>query len=110
MKTWDPDRAVAEMLTPELAHLKAETNLDDAQQTAEMVTRIFREHAVEASLSIIQLANHAGNERIRLDAAKYVVEKATDVQSGDGGDPLFNLVKGMNEMLKQHDAANPSGS
>ena len=42
---------------------------------AQHAKRIFREHLVPAALSIAHLAVFGTNDKLRLDAAKYVVER-----------------------------------
>jgi len=104
MKTWDPDDALAE-LTQGQRHLIEETDLSDAKQTGQMVDQIFRESACAAALSVVHIALHGANDRIRFQAAQYVVERGTSVDGGSG-DALHDLVSELSEMLR----ANPSAS
>lgn len=63
---WDPakvlEAAVSEAQTLEL-------------ELEEHGRKTFKEHLVPAALSICHLASHSDNEKVRLDAAKYVVER-----------------------------------
>lgn len=47
----------------------------DGETTAQMAQRLFAEHAVGATASICQMAIYGQSERIRLQAATYVVER-----------------------------------
>jgi len=66
MDAWDPDKA--------LADLETEVSLDDGDFVA-ATERIFKENAIVAAKSIVHLAVACTNERLRLDAAKYVVDR-----------------------------------
>lgn len=90
MKEWDPDTA--------LNALTAERLLDDGDDVS-AAERIFKENAVPAALSIAHLAVHSPNERIRLAAAQYVVDRNlgrigdTDPLKQAEKDPLFQFIK-----------------
>jgi len=104
MKAWNPETALDE-LTPGQRQLLTETDLSDAKQTGQMVDQIFREYACSSALSIVHIALYGGNERIRFQAAQYVVERGCAVDGGSG-DALHDLVSELSEMLR----ANPAGS
>jgi len=92
MKEWDPEHA--------LAGLTAERALDDGDDLAAS-ERIFAENAVPAALSLVHLAVHSSNERIRLEASKYVVDRNlgrigdTDPLKALGNDPLVKFLRGV---------------
>jgi hypothetical protein len=104
MKTWDPDDALADLTQSQL-HLVSETDLSDNKQTGQMVDQIFRENACAAALSVVHVALHGANDRMRFQAAQYVIERGTAVDGGSG-DALHDLVSELSEMLR----ANPSVS
>jgi hypothetical protein len=67
---WDPDPEDIKALALERSVRPSESNPETAQ-------RLFEESAPMAATEIIRLAtNRQANERVRLDAAKYVVERA----------------------------------
>jgi hypothetical protein len=65
-KEWDP-QALIEDLKFELAF--------DANNAASATARLLRETATPAAQSISHLAMYAGNEKVRLDAAKFIVDR-----------------------------------
>lgn len=74
---WDPE-ATDEMLTMEKSTIGShESNID-------LTRRLIEEAAPHAALSMIQLARHAVNENTRMNASKWVVEMATQIQTEDG--------------------------
>lgn len=73
--TWVPDDA--------LRALQMERDLSPSETQGELANRIFRENAPAAAASIVHTALHGTNERIRLDAAKYTVERLLG-RVGDG--------------------------
>jgi hypothetical protein len=90
MKEWDAEEA--------LQNLTAERMLDDGDDLAAS-ERIFAENAVGASLSIVHIALYSSNERLRLDASRYIVDRNlgrigdTDPLKAIGNDPLFKFMK-----------------
>lgn len=66
LKPWDPEAAL-ESLTDEASLM------DEGQQ--DHARRLFRENLPLAAMSVIHMARFSPNERTRLDAAKYVVER-----------------------------------
>lgn len=85
---WNPERA--------LASLKDETILMHEGDTLKAATALFKENAANAAQSIIHTALYSDNERVRLDASKYVVERvlgrAGDTTSDPSLDPLQALI------------------
>lgn len=87
MPEWNPDKRLEE--------LAFEQQIDDGDP-AKTAMRIFRENAVMAAHSITWMAIHSPDQRIRLDAAKYTVEriigKVGDEQVFDD-DPIESLLR-----------------
>jgi hypothetical protein len=85
MKDWDPDEA--------LASLKMERQVTSESEEV-IARRIFRENLVQATQAICHLATYGLNEKIRLDAAKYVVERGLGRLGEDAGneDPFETLL------------------
>jgi hypothetical protein len=65
-KNWDPDSMLDEIM------LESQYDQHDA---AASVARRLREHGMIAAESMAHLATHAGNEKVRMDASKYIIEK-----------------------------------
>lgn len=63
---WDPKHAL-EALTEE-QEVMGETVEDQAK-------RIFRDALPVAAMAVVHLAQYSGNEKTRLEAARYVVER-----------------------------------
>jgi hypothetical protein len=90
MKEWNPDQAIND--------LTAERDLDGGNDLVAS-ERIFSENAIPAALSIAHMAIHSGNERIRLEAAKYVVDRNlgrigdADPLKAAGNDPILKFLK-----------------
>lgn len=56
--------------------------------------RLFRENLIQATQAICHLAVYGLNEKLRFDAAKYVVERNLGPAGYDGGvrDPIEDLI------------------
>ena len=67
MAEWDADS--------KLSDLSMEIALDNGDQV-KTASRIFLENTAVAAQSIVHTALYSHNERLRLDAAKYVVERS----------------------------------
>lgn len=63
---WNPQALLADLM------LDSQFDNHDAAAT---VSRILREHGAVAAQSIAHLAVYAGNERVRLQAAQYIVDR-----------------------------------
>lgn len=92
-KPWDP--------TTELSSLMLAQDADPILRTdqAQHARDIFKEAAPMAARAICHLATFSRNERVRLDAAKYVVERnlgrvADDPTITGGDDMLMKFMKG----------------
>ena len=67
LEGWNPQAA--------LNALTCERTVGVEETEEDISRRLFRENLPMATLAITHLAQHAPNERVRLDAAKYVVER-----------------------------------
>lgn len=88
-KDWVPDEA--------LAALTSERSLSPDETEEQLTRRLFRENAANAALGIIHIAVHGTNERTRLDASKYVVERVL----GKVGDDAYDAEKSPLEALME---------
>jgi hypothetical protein len=80
----------------ELEALALERSVHSAETNMQLANRIFDEFSPHAAKAIISLARSAGSERIRLDAAKYVVDRVCgrigEAKVSDAkDDPVANL-------------------
>lgn len=88
--SWDPDQAAASLSMESVVHT-SETSEDMAQ-------RLLREALPSAVMSATHLAVHSTNERTRLAAAQYVIDRVlgrvdTNPMGGKGAeDPLKALL------------------
>lgn len=74
---WLPDDVGAALL------MEKQLNPDETEEQS--VKRLFREASPHAAMSIIRLAQTSTNERTRLDASKYVVERVIGKIGEDEG-------------------------
>lgn len=81
MSDWLPDDAYES--------LSMERTVNPHESPEELATRLFRENVANATTQIINLAINATNERTRLTASIYVVERVLgrqpDASNGGGG-------------------------
>lgn len=86
---WLPDEALAELAEQSL--------IDPRMNPAAAATEVFKQNAPAAALAIVHLAKFGSNDKIRLDAAKYVTERvlgpAREVVNSGGTDPLQQLLE-----------------
>jgi len=73
---WDSDEA--------LEFLKEERTVFGDVSNVELTRRLIEEAAPAAALSMIHLSRHAVNENTRMNASKWVVEMATNIETEDG--------------------------
>jgi hypothetical protein len=85
----------------QLKQLEEDPSMDGhAENPLDAATRVFQDHLVLASRSICHMALYAENERLRLDAAKYVVDRNLG-RIGEANpltrqkDPLMDLLEGI---------------
>jgi hypothetical protein len=85
----------------QLKQLEEDPSMDGHEgNVLEAATRVFQDHLVLATQSICHMALYGENERLRLDAAKYVVDRNLG-RIGEanpltrGKDPLEELLAGI---------------
>lgn len=96
---WLPDEAIKA--------LNVERRTLYANETpAQTARRLMHENSPGAALSIVQIALYGSNERLRLDAAKYVVDRALGRPGEDLGQgedsPLDAMMKKMAAAAEAH--------
>lgn len=88
---WVPSDAVSALAT------EREIHPDESHE--DLARRLLKENVGPATLSIIHISSHGGNERLRLDASKYIVDrvlgKIGDEIKKDGEDPLQQFLSGV---------------
>jgi hypothetical protein len=101
---WLPDQQL-EALTAERTVLSEE----DEEATAR---RIFRQSAPLIAQGIVHTAIHSPNERVRLDAQKYVTERVLGRVGDDAyaENPVETLLKGLFDEAEEHANANSSST
>jgi hypothetical protein len=92
---WDPDAA---LLSLETSRTVKDVNIHDPLQLRESVNDMFRESAELVAMGVIHLALHEPSPKIRLEASKYVLDKATADAEGEA-DPLAKLVSDLYKQL-----------
>jgi len=85
-----------------IAALNLEREMHPEESEEQLTKRIFREGAPAAASRIVKIALTSPNERLGLDASKYIVERTLGRVSdtGEATDPLTEFMK------KVEDAAN----
>jgi len=74
---WDSDEAL-EFLQEE------RTVFGDGMTNVELTRKLIEDAAPMAAVSMIHLSRHAVNENTRMNASKWVVEMATNIETEDG--------------------------
>lgn len=91
LEVWDPAKALLEMK-------QEQDDTPDSNALLRTEER-FRERAPLAADAILHIMQHSTSERLRLDAAKYIVERAlgkvSDGGLGGGSNPLEALLAGV---------------
>jgi len=82
---WDPEEA--------MKALASETKLLDDGDTTQTSRRLLQHNLAAATQSVIHIALHSPNERLRLDAAKTIMDRClgTVAASDPLGKPKDNL-------------------
>jgi hypothetical protein len=100
---WVPDEAL-EAMTLEAALRENESSIERAK-------RLLQENVDVAAASTIWLARSSTNERIRLEAGKYIMERvlgrAGDAPATGSLDDLFDKLDKMNEMAAAQAQSGP---
>jgi len=100
-KDWDSDEA--------LSNLTMERAVHPTESEEDLARRVFLESLPIAALTIAHAAQHSGNERIRLDAAKYIVERNLG-KIGDDPDAGGALERLMKELANNDSKPQPAHS
>lgn len=79
-KAWDPTEAIQ--------RLADEKNLIGDGDPIPVAQRIIRDVAPEAALSMAHLAIHSVDERIRLQASKYILDTTMNTGGKDSQQPI----------------------
>lgn len=98
--TWKSDAALNALIS--------ERTLSPDESDEAMARRLLSENVAAAVLGITHIAQHGGNERLRLDAQKYIVERVL----GKVGDDAYvenPLDKFMSEITTYVNADSGSG-
>ena len=95
---WLPDSAIEALNTERRVHTD--------ETPAQTARRLMHENGPGAALSIIHIALYGSNERLRLDASKYVVDRVLgrvgdDVNQGEDS-PLDAALRRMQEAAEAH--------
>jgi hypothetical protein len=88
-----------------LAAVKMNKQLHPEESEIEMTRRVFRENSPMAAQAIAHMAIHSSNERVRLDSAKYVVERVLGKpgeENPHGRTPLEALMDGIVTEVEQY--------
>jgi hypothetical protein len=96
---WLPESAI------EALNSERRTLYPDETQ-AQTARRLMQENSPGAALSIIQIALYSPNDRLRLDASKYVIDRVLgrvgeDLNQGEDS-PLEAALKRMQEAAEVH--------
>jgi hypothetical protein len=83
MEKWVPEEA--------LASLTLERDVHPGESSEDQARRIISENAPAAAMSIVNLALRADNDRVRLQAAQFVYDRATAIDAG-AKDPWADLL------------------
>lgn len=100
---WDDPNWLPENAASSLAMERAVHPEENEEQTAR---RLLRESAPNATMAILHLAMHGTNERTRLDASKYILERVLgkvgdDVYDGDLS-PITSFIKEVTQYVDTH--------
>lgn len=103
-RDWVPEEAIA-------ALRMERTVMDPLGSYEDQARQLFRENAPNAAASIVHLAVHSINERTRLSAAQYVVDrilgKVGDDTFGAEKNPAQALLEGLVRDAEQHANTSP---
>jgi len=100
-RLWIPDEAIAA--------LKSERAMLEPKSDIEFTRELFRQNAPAAAASIVHLALHSTNERVRSDNARYVVERVLGrpgEENPHGRTPLEALMEGVLSVTEEPASGN----
>jgi hypothetical protein len=103
---WLPDDVVEAINNERTMVFPTETKAQSAR-------RIFQEGAPGAAAAIVHIAMYGSNERLRLDAAKYISDRVLGRPGDDLGQgeetPLDAMIKNMNAAAEAFANSNKDG-
>lgn len=94
-KAWDPADA--------LARLAQEKEVIGDGEPVATATRIIRDAAPEAALAMTHLAIHSVDERMRFQAARYILDSTLNVGGKDSQQPIEQFLQ---SILDEADTSN----
>lgn len=87
---WNPEDVLSGMLDER-------TTIHPDESYADTAKRMFEENVIGATASLVHLALNSQNEKIRLDASKYIIERnlgsVNNPVSSGKGDPWDALLE-----------------
>jgi len=92
-----------------LADLEVERTLKPEETLIELGNKDLREAYPAACRSVINLALHAANERVRGQYAMYVIDKVNEMESAKGGDPLLKFITEVSDFANTNSTYKPEG-
>ena len=91
---WDPEAA--------LLSLASETSLVDSGDATETARRLLQQNLPAATASVVHIALHSHNERLRLEASKTIMDRClgTTASADPLGRPMDPLEKVLTEIFQ----------
>jgi len=86
--------SLQDQLTKYQQAYEAEYTVTDDDAALSEAKHILRTGIVDAARSIVHLTSHSESEQVRLNAAKYLLDRTVGVSASDD-DPIDNLVKAL---------------
>ena len=82
----------------------AERTMHPEESPEETARRLINENVTSAVLSIVHMAKYGSNEKLRLDASKYITERALGRVGDDAfvEAPINKFIKGVTEFVAEH--------
>lgn len=81
----------------------AEKNSTELEQSIENSVEYFRKNANHASAMIVFLMENSTSDSVRLNAAKYVVERMHRGKADSPGDPVADIINNLMKIPKPAD-------
>ena len=75
---WDPEKV------DELLKMERSVNTEAEISNIDLTRKLIEQAAPHAAMSMIHLSRHAVNENTKMNASKWVVEFATQIETEDG--------------------------
>lgn len=94
--TWQPSDIEGILIT--------ERTINPQESNEEMARRLINEGVTTAVLGVLHIARHSQNERVRLDAQKYIVERALGRVGDDAfvENPMNKFIKDVTQFVDAH--------